>query len=146
MKKLELFDIGSTKPTVSEVDGDRRLVDLVEISETDVLVLVDDTDDQVELLELDVTKTITELSQGNSILSLLRNPRAKVTVNVTYLGDTVPIHVHAATRLRRVRKLAIEALCLDAERAADTVLRLEDSEDDLPLKRPIGAYINQGQH
>lgn len=146
MKTLELYDSGSSEPTVTEADDDHRLVDLVEIYEKDVIVLVDDTDDQVEFVELDITATIAEVAQGKEILTLLRNPRTKVTVHVHYAGNTVDVHVHAATRLRRVRKLAVEALDLDAEGAADTTLRLEGSEEDLPLKRPVGAYLKKDQH
>jgi hypothetical protein len=36
-------------------------------------------------------------------------------VNVRYTGLTKPLQVHAATRIRRIRKLAIKALELDAD-------------------------------
>jgi hypothetical protein len=146
MTTVELYDVGTTEPLVTEAADDHRIVDLAEIDESDVLVVVDEADNQVEFVGLDVTLTVGEVANGQKSLSLLRNPTVKVTAHVHYAGDVVDLDVHAATRIRRVRKLAVAAFELDAERAADTSLRLEGSDVDLPLKRPIGAYLVKGQH
>lgn len=147
MKTIEIYDLSTVEPTVIDaVPDERHLYDLRGVQAGDSLVLVDETDEQVEFDRLDLRQTVGELGQGKLRLMLLRNPRAKVTVRIEYAGDTVEVHVHAATRLRRVRKLACVALGLDDDAAVDTSLRLPGSEVDLPLKRPIGAYLDKGQH
>ena len=146
---IELYDMGSTEPRIFEAEESRSLTDAVKLKSTEVLVLVDEGDEvdgDVDLVQLDRRTTVGEASQGHSRLTLLRNPAAKVTVNVHYAGVSKALQVRSTTRIRRIRKMAIAALGVDPERATDTSLRLSGSDADLTPKSPIGAYLGKGQH
>lgn len=145
MTKIDLFEMGSQQPASTDAHDDQRLDEALQLHDGDVLVLVDD-DENIDFVDLDLSRTVGDVAAGRTGLVILRNPLAKVTVDVHYTGLTAPLQVHAATRIRRVRKLAIKALELDAETAADTALRLEGSSADLPLKQPIGIYLAPGRH
>ncbi|TDW19450.1 hypothetical protein [Kribbella kalugense] len=144
MTKIDLYEMGSRQPAMTDASDDQRLDEALRLHGGDVLVLVDDED--VDFADLDISRTVGDVAAGRTDLVILRNPLAKVTVNIHYAGLTKPLQVHAATRIRRIRKLAIKALELDAETAADTALRLEGANTDLPLKQPIGIYLDKGQH
>jgi hypothetical protein len=146
MTKIDVYEMGSKQPTTTEAADDQRLDKALTLGDGDVLVLIDENDETVDFADLDVSRTVGDVAAGRPGLVFLRNPLAKVTVQVHYTGATETLHVHAATRIRRIRKLAIKALGLDAETAADTTLRLEGSNADLPGKQPIGIYLTKGEH
>lgn len=145
MTTIDLFEMGSPQPATTDAPDDRRLDEVLKLRDGDVLVLVGD-DDDVDVVDLDPTRTVGDVAAGRAGLVIVRNPLTKVTVHVHYTGLTEPLRVHAATRIRRVRRMAIKALGLDAETAVDTSLRLEGSDTDLPVKRPIGIYLDRGEH
>jgi hypothetical protein len=145
---IELYDMGSTDPRIFEADESSTIAEAVMLKPAEVLVLVDEgdeTDGDVDLVELDRRTTVGEASRGHSRLTLLRNPAARVTVNVHYAGVSKALHVRSSTRIRRIRKLAIAALGVAPELATDTALRLPGSNVDLTPKSPIGAYLGKGQ-
>ncbi|MHA6783340.1 hypothetical protein ACVGOW_20455 [Pseudonocardia saturnea] len=65
---------------------------------------------------------------------------------MSYAGSVVTLHVHAATRIRRIRRMAVRDLGLDEATAADASIRLAGSDEDLPQNQPIGAYLDKGEH
>ncbi|MBB6627496.1 hypothetical protein H5V45_09190 [Nocardioides sp. KIGAM211] len=145
---IELYDMGSTDPHIFEAEESSTIAEAVKLKSAEVLVLVDEGDEvdgDVDLVELDRRTTVGEASRGHSRLTLLRNPAARVTVNVHYAGVSKALQVRSTTRIRRIRKLAIAALGVDPERATDTALRLPGSDVDLTPKSPIGAYLGKGQ-
>lgn len=145
MTKINVYEMGSKVPATIDAHEDQRLDEALQLHDGDVLVLIDD-DEDVDFANLDVSRTVADVAADRAGLVVLRNPLSKVVVDVHYTGLTASLHVHAATRIRRIRKLAIKALELDPETAADTALRLEGSTTDLPLKQPIGIYLDKGQH
>lgn len=145
MTKIDLYEMGAPQPTVVDAIDDQRLDEALRLHDGDVVVLID-ADDDVEVTNLDVSRTVADLAPGRSGLVVLRNPLASVEVTLSYAGLSATVRTHAATRIRRVRKLATRALHLDEETAADTALRLPGTTTDLPVKQPIGIYLTKGAH
>lgn len=146
MTTIHLFDVGSPVPVTTEARGEVAVKQALSLEDGDALVLIDDSDLDVDFANVDITQTVADLAKGSPGLVLLRNPLGRVTANVSYAGSLATIHVHAATRIRRVRRLAIRELGLDDATAADTSIRLAGSEEDMPPNRPIGAYLAKGEH
>lgn len=142
---IELYDLGSADPRIFEAEESSTIAEALKLKSAEVLVLVDEVDEDVDVVEVDRRTTVGEASRGHSRLTLLRNPAARVTVNVHYAGVSKVLQVRSTTRIRRIRKLAIAALGVDPERATDTALRLPGSDADLTPKSPIGAYLDKGQ-
>jgi hypothetical protein len=143
---IHLFDVGSREPITTEVPSEASVKQALHLDAREVLVLIDDSENDGDLAVVDLARTVADVAGGGPSLALLRNPLARITVTVSYVGSVVTFVAHAATRVRRIRRLAIRDLGLDDATAADTSIRLVRSEEDLPLTRPIGAYLAKGQH
>jgi hypothetical protein len=147
MTTIHLYDVGSREPVTTEAVDEASVQQALNLHDGDVLVVVDDSDHgDGGLTDIDITRTVADLSNGRTGLVLLRNPLARVTVTVSYAGTMATLHVHAATRVRRIRRLAVRNLGLDDATAADTSIRLVGSDEDLSPNRPIGAYLANGEH
>lgn len=94
-------------------------------------------------VEIDVERTVVDIID-EEVVHVITHPCRSITVIVSYAGDDKDITVHPAAHVKRVRAKAIETFEIDPASAADLVLRLPGSNDDLPLQHPIGTYVPKG--
>lgn len=94
-------------------------------------------------VEIDVEQTVVDIID-EEVVHVIAHPCRSVTVTVGYAGDDKDISVHPAAHIKRLRAKAIEVFDIDPASAADLVLRLPGSNNDLPLQHPVGTYVPRG--
>ncbi|WP_328855384.1 hypothetical protein OHB01_12620 [Microbispora hainanensis] len=92
---------------------------------------------------LDVTKTVEELFGGGNVHVIVHSCR-EVRVTVTYGGSSRIVQAKPGWRVAKVRREAINAFQIDEASAAELVLRLPGSGEELPETDPIGGYAAEG--
>jgi len=128
---------GSAVLTHSEVSPSSRMRELLTLEADDIAYRLD------EEVELDIDATVAEIF-GDNPGHVIVHPCRAIAVTVSYAGSQVRITTAPSTRLKRVRVKAIAEFELSDTVAADLVLRLPGSTDDLPATSPIGVYAPKG--
>jgi hypothetical protein len=72
------------------------------------------------------------------------HPCRSITVNVNYNGRPESIEARPNTTVETVLTSAISAFGIDPVTGADLVLRVPDTDADLPGSRHIGALVHRG--
>ncbi|TCR15938.1 hypothetical protein [Streptomyces sp. BK205] len=120
-----------------EVEPQIRLSDVVSVEAGEKAYRVGDE------AELDVELTVAELF-GEQPGHVVVHKCHRIEITVAYAGAEKVVGAHPATRVRQVRKEAIEAFGIPSADAADLVLRLPGTTTDLRLTDPIGAVVPAG--
>src|SRR5437764_15085596 len=123
--------------TNPDVDPKTKLITLVSIEADEHVFRVGDD------VEIGIELTIGELF-GTSPGHVLVHHCRQVTVTVSYVGTVKTIEVHPSAHVKKVREKAIAAFGLNPATAADLVLRVPGTNDDLPPNSPIGAFVPKG--
>jgi hypothetical protein len=136
--RVHTYGAGDAEPhTHPDVPPETRLGDLAAIEAGEVAYRVGDGG------EVEAHRTLAEIfgeGPGHVIVHHCR----EITVTVAYGGTERDLDVRPSTKIEDVRAEAIAAFGLDPATAADLVLRLPGSTEDLPSTRPIGIYVPKG--
>jgi hypothetical protein len=136
--RVHVYGPGASGARSQEVEPETRLGDLLVLADGErAYPMEEDT-------ELDPNLSVAVAlgaGPGHVVISACR----KIIVTVTYGGVDKQVDVNPSARLRRVRKLAIDkAFEISANDAADLVLRLPGSDQDLDLASPVSSIVPQG--
>ena len=132
--RVHVYAAGAGAAQTQEVEPDLRFSDLLGLEEDEKVFLVDGES------ELDVTATV-EGALGGRPGHLAKTTCREIAVTVGYAGVDKVVKVHPSTRLRRVRKRAIEVFEISAADAADLVLRVPGGTEDLDLNAPVTTIV-----
>ncbi|MET7971253.1 hypothetical protein [Micromonospora sp. NPDC005305] len=132
--KIHHFAAGEAVAQTREVAPDVRLSDLLVLERDERLFVVGDE------AELDVTATVEAALAGRPG-HVATSACHQIAVTVGYAGADKVVKVHPATRLRAVRKRAIEAFGISHGAAADLVLRVPGETEDLDLNAPVTTIV-----
>lgn len=120
-----------------EVEPQARLSDVVSVEADEKAYRVGDE------VELDVELTVVELF-GEQPGHVIVHRCHRIEVTIAYAGAEKVVRAHPATRVRQVRKEAVEAFGIPSADAADLVLRLPGTTTDLRLADPVGSIVPAG--
>jgi hypothetical protein len=123
--------------THPDLPGQTPLKEVVVIEVEDVVYRVGDN------TVLDVEVSVEELF-GEGPGHVLVHPCREIAITVAYTGREAVVKAHPATRVKKVREEALQALGLVGSSTADLVLRLPGSSEELPAVNPIGMYVPKG--
>ncbi|MEU5281716.1 hypothetical protein AB0G87_35510 [Streptomyces asoensis] len=135
--RVHTYRHGQGGAQTQEVEPKARLSDVVMVEAGEKAYRVGDE------LELDVELTVVELF-GEQPGHVVVHKCHRIEVTVAYAGTEKAVQAHPATRVRQVRKEAVEAFGIPSADAADLVLRLPGTTTDLRLADPIGSIVPAG--
>ncbi|MFC7279218.1 hypothetical protein ACFQS1_35100 [Paractinoplanes rhizophilus] len=132
--RVHVFAAGVGVADTREAEPHVRLAELVAVEEDEKVYPVDEEGE----LDLDLTlEALLTGRPGHLAVSTCR----EVAVTVGYAGRDEVVRVHPATRLRRVRRRAIEQFGISPADAADLVLRVPGGAEDLDLTAPVSSIV-----
>jgi hypothetical protein len=123
--------------THPDVAPDAKLADLITVELDEQVYRVGDD------VEIDINLTVVEIF-GNDPGHVVVHHCREITIVVSYVGTDRTIEVHPSAHVKQVREKAVAAFGLDPGAAADLVLRLPNSTEELPPTSPIGAFVPKG--
>jgi hypothetical protein len=136
--RVHAYSAGTrTAVTHPDAAGETRLRELVIIEADEVAWQVGGD------IEIDVELTIAEIF-GHGSGGVIVHGCREITITVDYAGKGVVIKARPSECVGEVRAQAIEELRLDSGQAADLVLRLAGTTEELPEGSPVGAYVPKG--
>jgi hypothetical protein len=146
--RVHLYTAGSIEARTLTATPEARLRDLVELADGEQGFVVDDGHDEEDESDgddgegADPDATVAALF-GTGSGHLVTHTCRRVAITVAYAGGEQIVKVPPSARLRQVRRRAIAAFGIAAADAADLVLRLPGSDQDLDLTLPAGAIVPQ---
>ncbi|MEY2474056.1 MAG: hypothetical protein QOK28_3385 [Actinomycetota bacterium] len=93
-------------------------------------------------IALDINLTLAQLFPGD-VGHLVTHRCRDAKITAVYAGHRARLDVHVATLVSGVLDQAVHDLKIDAATAADLVIRLHGSTEDMVLTNPIGAYLDK---
>ncbi|MFI9833743.1 hypothetical protein ACIHIX_39350 [Streptomyces sp. NPDC051913] len=135
--RVHTYKGGQGGAETREVEATARLADVVMIEADAKAYRVGDE------TELDAQLTVAELF-GEQPGHVVVHKCHRIEVTVAYAGTEKVVQAHPATRVRQVRKEAVEAFGIPSADAADLVLRLPGTTTDLRLTDPVGSIVPAG--
>lgn len=123
--------------THPEAPPDQPIAELLDMKDNECAYVVGSD------IALDPKVTLAEVFPGG-IGHLLTHRCREVKLTAGYAGHTAHLDVHVATLVSVVLKQAAHDLKIDPATAADLVIRVHGSTEDMVLTNPIGAYLDKG--
>ncbi|MEO3810787.1 hypothetical protein ABGB17_17445 [Sphaerisporangium sp. B11E5] len=138
MPRIHTYVATDTTPrTYADIAPSTPLKELVNLGDSSLAYGLDQDE------ALDVTRTVEELFGSRNAHVIVHSCR-EVRVTVTYGGSSRNIQAKPGWRVAKVHREAIKAFQIDEASAADLILRLPGSTEELSETVPIGGYAAEG--
>ncbi|RKS78640.1 hypothetical protein BZB76_0057 [Actinomadura pelletieri DSM 43383] len=138
MPRIHTYGAADPTPrTHADIAASTPLKEIVEIAGGSLPYALDQDE------PLDAAKTVGELFGDGNAHVIVHSCR-EVRVTITYGGASQSVQAKPGWRINKIRREAIKAFQIDGASAADLVLRLPESGEEIPQTDPIGGYAAEG--